>query len=99
VLRTLLAETRIDLARLMPLEWSSLMVEMKVICRRLMISRRSSRHFDMKKPRIRLRTWAERDGHRDRDDADDETGHTAWVKWLTLKEMAVMPSGLALTPS
>ena len=23
------------------------------------------------------------------------TGQTAWVKWLTLKEMAVMPSGLA----
>ena len=26
------------------------------------------------------------------------TGQTAWVKWLTLKEMAVMPSGLAPTP-
>ena len=26
------------------------------------------------------------------------TGQTAWVKWLTLNEMAVMPSGLAPTP-
>ena len=25
-------------------------------------------------------------------------GQTAWVKWLTLKEIAVMPSGLAPTP-
>ena len=49
-----------DLARLMPLEWSRRMVEMKVIWRRLMMSRRSSRHLDMVKPRIRLRTWAER---------------------------------------
>ena len=27
-----------------------------------------------------------------------KNGHTAWVKWLTWKEMAVMPSGLAPTP-
>ncbi len=75
------------------------MVEMKVIWRRLMMSRRSSRHLDMAKPRIRLRTWAERTMITAAAmTLMMNTGQTAWVKWLTLNEMAVMPSGFAPTP-
>jgi hypothetical protein len=57
---TLFADTRMDLARLMPFEWSSFIVERKVIWRRPMMSWRRSLQRAIAKPRITFRTRTDR---------------------------------------